>query len=263
MYNITVIVIALLATTLALALAITVVIQAQPKAYKGPIYCIMITGKDDKRIKHARMSVQNFQEQTYVDKTLLIINHHPTLKVMQEGGQDGVYEFSIEKSGTLGDLRNIALQMVAHNACWTTWDDDDYRSPDYLRVLARYKTHDNVVCISRRLEYNGNNGASWVAEKTDGFVLFLASFDNRIKYLSQNSLEDIVILQDFKSLDYTVKVLRNDPRDYVRLIHNNNTSIYVKSNRDYLVTGQNYRERFTRSNEKTYIESILPKLLTT
>ena len=240
----------------------------KPKPPTYTICCIMITGKDDSRIQYARASVQNFLLQTYPNKQLIIVNHHPHLKVLtSNNGITGIpripqlYEFHVEKSSdmTLGDLRNIALQMVPYDACWTTWDDDDYRAPPYLETLARFKTSGNIACITSRLEYNTNNGASWVGKKVDGFVLFLAPSDRRIKYTPRDSMEDIDILGEFKKFGYTVLPIDNDPQLYIRLVHTNNTSTYVNPSRDYLVRGPTYSERFTTHQEHVYITITLQK----
>lgn len=226
-----------------------------------PIYCIMITGKDDARIKYAKMSVENFANQTYNNKVLLIINHHESMRVLSHHTQhSNLFEFKIPKtpSTTLGDLRNIALQMVAHNACWTTWDDDDYRAPCYLTTLASYMpaSFDRVISLSKRFEYNKNNGVSWMGTKTNGMVLFLAPFDNRITYLQTDSMEDVNMLSDFQKVGYTLKVIDNDPCLYVRLVHTNNTSLFVKPQRDYLMRAPHYYERFLNRKESMYIDKI-------
>ena len=44
--------------------------------FKEKIYCIMITGKDDVRLEYASKSIKNFEEQTYQNKILLIMNHN-------------------------------------------------------------------------------------------------------------------------------------------------------------------------------------------
>jgi len=237
-------------------------ILTSKKHFDGPIYCIMVTGKDSDRIRLARKAIKNFLEQTYQNKVLVIVNHHESESVINQESLQNVFEFHVSKEGhTLGDLRNIALQLVAHNACWTTWDDDDYRHPQYLEVLSTYKTDNNVVAISNRLEYNSNNKTSWVGFKRNGFVFFLASFDNRVQYLSKDTMEDVNILIDFENLGYTIKVIDNDPKLYVRIVHANNTSLYVKPTRDYLVRSSQYSERFTNKTEYNYINTILQNVL--
>lgn len=245
-----------------LILTISFLVLKETNTYDGPICCIMITGKDEKRLQYARKSINNFLEQTYKNKLLVIINHHKK-RVSHDIISKHVFEFHVDKddSMTLGDLRNIALQLVPHNASWTTWDDDDYRQPTYLEYLASFKKYDNIVAISQRIDYNSNNDMSWVCHKFDGFVLFLAPFDNRLKYMSRDSLEDINILEHAKDLGYKIKVVRNNPCIYVRLIHTTNTSLYVKPMRHYLVKGPNYSERFTSQREQVFIDQIKHKFV--
>lgn len=247
-------------TTILLIFVLIWIMNARVNGYTGKICCIMITGKDDARIDLARKALDNFVKQEYPDKMLLIINHNPHKQVIDQNVKD-VHEFYIEKKGNLGDLRNIALQFIPLGCCWTTWDDDDYRHPSYLQTLARFKTDNNIVCLSRRLEYNSNNGASWVGYKKDGFVFFLAPVDNRIIYLSRDTMEDVDILDDFRKNGYTVKVLKNDPKIYVRVVHSSNTSLYVNAQRNYLVKGPTYSERFTTPKEQEYIRTIIPKVI--
>mgnify|MGYP001248267730 CR=1 FL=1 len=44
----------------------------------------------------------------------------------------------------LGTLRNIALQFVPPNAIWTTWDDDDWRHPNYISIMMKKMLNKNV-----------------------------------------------------------------------------------------------------------------------
>jgi hypothetical protein len=224
----------------------------------------MVTGKDDARILYAKKSVENFIEQSYNPKVLVILNHHNSKRVLDQSYQyTNIFEFHVDKTEntTLGDLRNISLQLVPYNARWTTWDDDDYRHPSYLQTLADYALDNHTISvISQRIDYNSNNDMSWVCKKTNGLVFFLAPFDNRLKYLRLNSMEDTDILNTAKKLGYSIKIVQNDPRLYVRVIHSNNTSLYIKPNRDYLVYGQYYSERFTTTSEKQFIKNIKHKL---
>lgn len=232
---------------------------SQPTTH-SEIYCIMITGKDYQRIEYAKKAVTNFMSQDYPHdkRKLLIINHNMEYNVL-ETETEGIYEFKVNKeknSLTLGDLRNIALQMVPINAYWTTWDDDDYRAPEYLSTLARAMDNMTIVVITKRLEYNINNKLSWECTDPNGLVFFLAPFDNRVKYLSLESLEDKNILSDFASHGYKIKAISNNPNIYVRLVHQNNTSTFVDSNRNYLYRGKTYYDKFTNQSQKDYINNI-------
>lgn len=226
---------------------------------EASIYCIMITGKDDKRITYAKKSIENFVQQDYKNKHMIIINHHPQKTSVVSGGIDNVYEFHVDKHDdmTLGGLRNVALQFVPIDGYWITWDDDDYRCPSFLSMLAKLKTPSNLVAITNRLEYNMNNGASWTGTHAKGFVVFLASVDHRVYYSNKDSMEDVDIISDYRGHGYAIVLHNNPARSFVRVIHNNNTSLHVRADRSWLMKGDGYSEVYTNAAEKTYIRKVL------
>ena len=141
-----------------------------------------------------------------------------------------VHEFKVSKTqNTLGDLRNIALQLVPIDSIWTVWDDDDYRSPDYLSILYNQmkQTNADVVLFTNRYEYNKNTQFVWEMQLTTGFVTVFAKQDMRIRYLQTDSMEDINLIEDFRKLKKKIHIYQNDPMMYIRLVHTNNTSKYV------------------------------------
>ena len=197
-----------------------------------PIYCIMVTGKSKCRTDLAQKSLDNFFEQSYQNKKLIVINHGKD-KIIKDPIPN-VFEHQIEKNETLGDIRNISLNLVPINACWITWDDDDYRSPQYLSYLFSIMKSSNcdVVAITERYEYNYNTGLVWKMTFKNGFVHILAKQDLRIRYESKDSMEDINLINDFRKLGKKVHVVeRNDPSLYIRVVHTDNTSEYVNKNK--------------------------------
>lgn len=226
------------------------------------IYCLMMTGKDASRYQLAQFSIDNFSSQTYPVKKLIIVNHGNKRLTNIDTPPENVFEFMVDKTNkTLGDLRNIALQMVALNSLWTTWDDDDYRDPDYLSTLAQERTKQgvDVLCLTKRIDYNDNNGFSFVAHRLDGFVLFLAPQDSRTKYLSKDSMEDMQIISDYKQLGYTVGTIDNDPLMYVRLIHRTNTSLWVNPKKETIASNVNsiYQEYNVTDDQRTTVDNIM------
>ena len=199
-----------------------------------PIYCIMVTGKSKCRTDLAQKSLDNFLEQSYQNKKLIVINHGKE-KIIKDP-MTNVFEHQIEKteSTTLGDIRNISLNLVPINACWITWDDDDYRSPQYLSYLFSImkSSRCDVVALTERYEYNYNTGLVWKMSFKNGFVHILAKQDLRIRYQSKDSMEDINLINDFRKLGKKVHVVeRNDPSLYIRVVHTDNTSEYVNKNK--------------------------------
>lgn len=196
------------------------------------IYCLMVTGKDDERIKYAKESVRNFLEQSYPVKHLIIVNHHPTLGVIDGRDADNITEITVDKVNlglTLGDLRNISLSKVPQGAIWTTWDDDDIRSKDYLSLLFREMTTNDadVVLYKNRFEYNVNTDFAWQAYLPNGAWIFFAKHDARYRYAPFDTKEDNAVKDQIKTLNKNVHLYDNDPSIYIRLVHSNNTSFVV------------------------------------
>lgn len=228
------------------------------------IYCIMITGKDDQRIEYARRACENYRAQTYKNKKLVIINHHDSMDVLtKEMHADDIFEFHVSKQGkTLGDLRNIALEMVAHDAVWTTWDDDDWRASHYLATLYDRLRANNAVCVAftKRYEYNANTYFSWMTQLRTGFPTVMAVFDRRIRYDRKDTMEDTHIISDYRKFGH-VEILDNDPALYIRLVHTNNTSAYVDPSKQAVRTATMpdslYGEYPLSARESDYVEQIM------
>lgn len=230
--------------------------------FKDIIYCIMITGKDDMRLEYASKSIKNFKEQTYPNKILLIMNHNSkkilTDDIINENPNSFEYNFNISEFN-LGTIRNIALSFVPEGAFWTTWDDDDYRFPSYLFDLyENLKKHNAIAStLSNRIDYNIRNGFSYIATRTDGFVTVLCEKNKNIKYLEKTTFEDVELLDQIKKCGKLV-VLKNEPYFYIRLIHDNNTSLYVDKDKDALkkYTGL-YSETDIPDKIKPFLNNII------
>lgn len=228
------------------------------KSKKEHIYGIMITGKDTERINLARLSVTNFLEQKCNNSLhLIIINHHPHLKVMQYH-HPNVIEIKLVKNDiTLGEMRNIALSFIKKGELWTTWDDDDYRPIDYIKTLYDIMIKQNVsaVTFTDRYDFNANNNFIWRTHLSAGFVTILAR-KNNFSYLNLNSMEDVKIREAYPDL-YIYD--NKDKLMYLRLVHKNNTSIYVDpTKKDIKVTNtEDYKEYHVNEREKEMILSVI------
>jgi hypothetical protein len=131
---------------------------------------------------------------------------------------------------TLGDLRNVALDLVPRGTYWTTWDDDDYRVSHYVSWLfkALQQHGADLLAYTHRYEYNYKTGFFWETNWKSGFVTCLAKQHDKFRYKSINSMEDKDMLSDYRQLHQHVVVLsENDPGIYVRLVHGGNTSEWV------------------------------------
>jgi hypothetical protein len=224
----------------------------------------MITGKDDARICYARKAVDHFLEQDYKYKKLIIINHHPEKSVNTAPSTPAVFEFRVPKQGnTLGDLRNIALQLVPIDGIWTVWDDDDYRETQYLSTLydKLISSGSDVVVFTNRYECNYKNKFVWEMQLRTGFVLVFAKQDLRFRYMSKDSMEDTHILDHFRQLGKKIHVYENtdNPMLYIRLVHSNNTSLYVDKEKKEIIQATAIKN--TNYSEKQVDQATQDKVL--
>lgn len=232
--------------------------------FKELIYCIMITGKDDKRLEYAVKSIANFVDQTYPNKILLIMNHNSkrilTDDIVKNVPNVFEYNFNILKHN-LGSVRNIALSFVPDDALWTTWDDDDYRYPSYLLLMYQYLKTNNAVAatLSNRIDYNIKTDFMYLASRKDGFVTVLCKKHKNIAYLPKTTFEDVELLKRITDVGKLI-VIKNEPHLYIRLIHDNNTSLYVDNNKNSI---KDYRGLYSENNiseyNKSYYKGIIDK----
>lgn len=236
---------------------------------KNPdIYCILITGKNEDRYKFIPLAIENFKMQTYKYKKLLIINHGSNK--IKTTNKDYMYnpdiiEINIEKGIlTLGDIRNYALDIIPLNALWTVWDDDDWRSKVYLeemyKSLVKYRA--DVVFFKNRLEYNILNNFAYQSRFNFGMPFILSKKIEKIRYLPRESLEDVDLHVDYLKADKKVVILDNDPRFYIRIIHESNTSLYVNNQRNFIVNysdKDSYHEYEINKKDYEYCRMIVDK----
>lgn len=229
---------------------------------KAEVYCLMVTGKDDRRIAYARLiGIPNFDEQTYPNKKMIIVNHGD--KPVLNAPRDDVYELRVEKGDmTLGDLRNLSLDLVPLNALWICWDDDDTRERDYLSSMASALFEHRAIAVfaKNRLEINLANGYTFKSRFERGNTHILCMKLDRLRYLSKDTLEDVLLQDHITSFNKKYVAIENDPRAYVRIIHQNNTSPFAKDDRDSIVeyaNQSNYSELEASDEEKAYAARVV------
>lgn len=209
-------------------------------------------------------AIRNFQSQTYRYKTLIIVNH--SLPLLLSTSLSNIHEFYVDKEKqhlTLGALRNLALEtFVPNGGLWMSFDDDDWRSPDYLlEFYKRFKYHKlDLLFMKNRLEYNKNNGYVFRSKFEDGRAFFLArKFDNIVVYDDLDTLEDMNIDTRYRDIGKKIRKFNNDPKMYIRVIHTTNTSVYVQPDKTTItkyVKHSNYQEFEATQSEIEYVKRI-------
>jgi hypothetical protein len=224
----------------------------------------MITGKDKSRWNFAHIAIDNFKRQSYPNKRLIIINEGGSLT----GDGDDILEIKLDdrdkKGITLGDMRNIAFEFIPDDAIWTLWDDDDWRSDDYLDYLytnLQDKDYDYVL-FAKRLEHNLNTGFTWIMELKSGFVILFGrkQSSGKYKYESKEVNEDVLLKKHIiDNLKFKL-IENNDPKIYIRMVHKTNTSILVNQNKSRVKdTSQNkvYYEYDASDDDVRYVKNIV------
>lgn len=231
-----------------------------------PIYCIMVTS--DARTRFVPIGIRNFLMQSIKKKYLVIINNSEKdeSKLAKNISGNNIFEFHIPKKKnqlSLGDLRNIALEFVPQGALWTTWDDDDWRAPNYLEKLRGVMDTKKVdiVFLKNRLEYNMNNGFSYRSEfKQAKMPFFLATKVNEFRYLLRDSLEDVNVAADYRGIGKKIYLWNNDPAMYLRNIHGTNSSVYVDNEKQNILnyaSSSHYHEFDVTKEQQRYIQYII------
>lgn len=198
------------------------------RRYEEPIFCLMMTGKDDSRKDFARNALENFHNQTYTSKFMIIVNHGAFNVV--ERSRSNVLEIHVPKEITLGEMRNTSLSLIPIGTVFAVFDDDDYRSHDYLSNLKEEMDSCKawLVCLSNRMEYNLNNNFVWKTFLRQGLPsTIMARRIKEVSYKKVRTMEDVSFIADYKSYGKHTVVMKNDPKQYIRTIHRDNTSLFA------------------------------------
>ena len=227
-----------------------------------PVYCLMVTGYNEKRREIAKVSIHNFKQQTYKNKHLVIMNQSTNKLIKNE--EENVLEIYIDNTDkTLGEIRNMSLQFVPPNAIWTTWDDDDWRHPTYIHRMTTEirKRNADFLMFTNRLEYNLNNNFAFKMSLQTGFMTFFSKYNPNIRYEHKSTSEDVMV-KTYAINKLKTHIYDNDARMYIRLIHDDNTSVFVKSDKNGIkntINNKLYFENKLNKKEKSFVDNIISK----
>lgn len=103
------------------------------------ISCLLVTAAG--RLQCFEKSFQCYQDQTYPNRELIIVNEGPP-EYQQQLAERVRHRHDVrlgflQGQYTLGALRNIAVGL-SFGDLWVQWDDDDFNMPQRLAIQARY-----------------------------------------------------------------------------------------------------------------------------
>ena len=225
-----------------------------------PVYAIMITNTDKRLDIAKKVGMRNFIEQTYFNKHLIVVNHG---KVKLLKNQSDRYELMIEKNDlSLGDMRNLALDLVPMNSIWYVHDDDDIRPNDYVSFLVKklLDSKATAVFIKYRIEYIMPTAFVYVHKFENGTTHVMMRKIDKFKYLDEDTLEDVMIQDHLGKFKQKYITLDNDPKLYIRLNHYDNTSPFaseIKSSIGINNPLSNYKEYEISDKDKDYAHRMV------
>jgi len=182
------------------------------------VTAVMITGKSEARNPLAREAVRCFVEQTYLPRELLILNEGKEAIGVEAGK---IREIQIEKvaTRTLGDLRNLALEL-AHGDWVIQWDDDDWYGPERIEAQMRARRPGAAVLLGDIIHYSLSRHSGFRTHWASGFPgSILHERNGTVRYPSLSRGEDIVFQRQF----HNIILVRSERPLYIYRHHAQNT----------------------------------------
>lgn len=224
------------------------------------MYCIMVTGKNGSREQLAKHALVSFNRQTYRNKVLVIMNHGEYSVKSKEDRWPNIVEVHVDRNTVLGSMRNASIDLIPSGCVFAVFDDDDYRSDNYLQVMknAMDSNGADLVCCANRLECNLKNNFVWKTYLRKGLPnTIVARKTDNIRYKNLQTMEDTSFIADYAASGRKVLVIDdNDPKIYIRTVHGDNTSLYADPDKSFAnVNGTNFREVDASPRECEYVQS--------
>lgn len=194
-----------------------------------PVTAIMITGRDESRLRLARAAVAAWQRQRLTrNRRLLVINDHPTLSLFNATYAAPMYakEHRVTDRCSLGALRNLGIEL-SDTAYLVQWDDDDISSPSRLLWQLEHTQAGGASILRYEIHCHAATGTAFV---NDGKTIRCGGFpgtmlwprDSGCRFPEIPKREDTEFVMQLLKKS-TLRVLDNDPSLYCRFWHGANT----------------------------------------
>ncbi len=194
------------------------------------VSCLMVTAN---RGDIARIAIECFKEQTWVNKELVIIDDGEedySDLIASFDCSDLVRYIKLQPESprlSLGELRNISIEEARGEWC-VQWDDDEWYHPERLAVQLNAAVQADVGASALKwtlmhvkddsdqsLTFRGDSGIA-----TPGTLMFRKG-DERYPHLARN--EDGIFLRDVKDNHGLVVLDENHSHLFIRVFHGSNT----------------------------------------
>ncbi len=194
------------------------------------ISCLMVTAN---RADIARVAIECFKEQTWLNRELVIIDDGEedySDLIASFDCADLVRYIKLQPANprlSLGELRNLSIEEARGEWC-VQWDDDEWYHPERLAIQLNAAVQADVGASALKwtlmhvkddsdqsLTFRGDSGIA-----TPGTLMFRKG-DERYPHLARN--EDGIFLRDVKDNHGLVVLDENYSHLFIRVFHGSNT----------------------------------------
>lgn len=190
------------------------------------VACIMPTYDRESFVPRA---VRYFQQQTYENKQLIVVDDGPRAIRDLLPNDDRIHYVRLESRTALGTKRNLACEQTSADII-VHWDDDDWMAPTWteMQVRALMQSEADVVGLSRLYFYEParrqawcyvypESARPWVAGAT---LCYRHEFWRRSPFREIDAGEDLRFVWDSSDM----KLVPHNHMDlFVACIHDGNT----------------------------------------
>ena len=192
------------------------------------VSCVMVTAD---RIKLCARSVWCYQQQTYSNKELVVLDNgnESMAALLKQLPADEVRYKKINRTPdlVLGDLRNTALNMATGSLIIPQWDDDDWYHPQRIQrqVEILEQGHDACALAGTLMHVNQHpfTDRPYIGLLRNGVPpTIMHRRDDTIRYPSLPRTEDTVYVNAWLKKSY-VQLPEEASYLYIRAFHGANT----------------------------------------
>jgi hypothetical protein len=131
------------------------------------VTCILVFGLRE-RIRMARKAVQQFVEQVYPRKQLVIVNTTDLDVTTVPHFAIKERRVSLPRRLTLGQMRNIGLELADGDWVRPCWDDDDYYHPLQLAYQMCFRRPGHASLLTHQMRVDINTATAYVHHQEEG-----------------------------------------------------------------------------------------------
>jgi len=181
---------------------------------------VMVTGKSPERRPLAKAAMDAFLNQTYSNKYLLIVNDGEPIRNVRD---PRIVEVRPKPGLSLGELRNIALEMIAGG--WILqWDDDDIHHPKRMEYQMSFRRPGKCQLLLSQLRADTETKEAFKFIEPFGIAGTILHPVTDARYPVASKGEDSYFWE--KTWGFSGRQLldnRGFPEVYLRLYHGQNT----------------------------------------